>query len=142
MSEKTIVATLDKDDVVKMLVEAFRAGTTSYYELAEDFCNDLYETYVTKKIHETKKLLIEVPEKGTVQQNNLNFFRDLQTTVINSADFFQTPTLQVIGSDISVSSTPYSRITSSSPAISLGSTTLFDNAIDVSYNNNSNRNVQ
>lgn len=140
MSEKTVFATLDKDDVMKMLIEAFRAGTISYFELAEDFCADLYDQYVAKKLFENKKILIEIPEKNSaMQQNNRNFFRDIQHTIINSAEFL--PSLQVTGNDITVSANAFSRITSSSEN-TIGNTTLFDTVNDISYNYTSNRNVQ
>lgn len=142
MSEKTILATLDKDDVMKMLVEAFKAGTTSYFELAEDYCSDLYEEYVSKKILDNKKVLIQVPDKvPTTQQNNMNFFRDIQHTVINSADFLQVPTLQVSGTDITLSSNSFTRIANNS-GNTVGGTTLFDTVNDINYNYSSNRDVQ
>lgn len=64
MNEKTNNTFLKKEDILQLMVEAFKNGCASYMDLAEDFCSQLLEEYIAEKIKTTTNVSVDVtPDK-------------------------------------------------------------------------------
>lgn len=77
MNEKPTSVVIDKNDILKLLVEAFKSGVTSYFELAESTCIELLENYVIEKSKTNINVTLEFPsikkEKNSITEWIPNF---------------------------------------------------------------------
>jgi hypothetical protein len=84
MSEKQVSVVIEKDDILKLLIEAFKTGVTSYYELAEATCVELLENYVIEK----SKLDANITVKLSSPKNETSNYPEWNSRFTNSTNTF------------------------------------------------------
>ncbi len=84
MIENTSNINLTKEDVLSLMIDAFKAGNSSYVDLAENFCEDFLEEFVSKKVKLAAEVTVKIPQEKTAPKP----FADFGSSITQTSNVF------------------------------------------------------